>query len=170
MLSNFNFCIFKPPQPIFDHFLSILASFFKCYIFLLIFFYFFYFFIFFLCGDPKMSYNKVYVLFKHCCYYFVRWTVYHLSVCRKVNRQYKYNLTCTLHYHRRPYRWTKIRQYFTENWKIITGNATITNDLSNVHNPSAFNRELKNNYCKCHIHRRPSDVPQSVGISQRVEK
>ena len=27
---------------------------------------------------------------------FVRCTVYHLSVCRKVNRQYKDNLSCTM--------------------------------------------------------------------------
>ena len=60
-------------------------------------------------------------MFKHCCYYFVRWTVYHLSVCRKVNRQYKYNLSCTMHYHRHPYRRNKVRRHFTESWKIITG-------------------------------------------------
>jgi len=77
------------------------------------------------CNTKYLFYKFIYVLFKHCCYCFVRWTVYHLSVCRKVNRQCKYNLSCTIHYHRRPYRRT----------------------------PSAFHRELKNNYWKCHIHR-----------------
>jgi hypothetical protein len=31
ILSNFNFYIFKPPQPIFSLFLGVLASFFHCY-------------------------------------------------------------------------------------------------------------------------------------------
>jgi len=85
-----------------------------------------------------------FVLFKHCCYCFVRWIVYHLSVCRKVNRQYKHHLSCTMHYHQRPYRWTHVRRYFTETWKIFTGNATITDDFA--------------------------DGLLSVSISQRVEK
>jgi len=54
-----------------------------------------------------------FVLFKHCCYYFVRWTVYHLSIYRKVNRQHKHHLSCMLHYHRRLYRRITVRQHFT---------------------------------------------------------
>jgi len=91
------------------------------------------------CNTKYLFYKFIYVLFKHYCYYFVQWTVYHLSVCRKVNRQYKYNLSCTMNYHRRQYRRMKVRRHFTESWKIITGNATITDELS--------------------------DDPQSVGIS-----
>ena len=90
------------------------------------------------------SCNIYYVLFKQCCYCFVRCTVYHLSVCKKVNRQYKHHLSCTMHYHRRPYRRTHVRRYFTKSWKIFTGNATITDDFA--------------------------DGLPSVGISQRVEK
>jgi len=45
------------------------------------------------CNMKYLFYKFIYVLFKHCCYCFVRWTIYHLSVCRKVNRQYKYNLS-----------------------------------------------------------------------------
>jgi hypothetical protein len=88
-------------------------------------------------------------LFKHCCYCFVRWTIYHLSVRRKVNRQYKYHLSCTMHYHRHPYR----RTYFTESWKIITGNATITDDFADGLRPLVFHIKLKNIYWKCHNHR-----------------
>jgi len=59
ILPNFNLYIFKPPQPIFDHFLTALASSSHCYYFycdniFLIFFVFYY----FLCGDPKIDYNK----------------------------------------------------------------------------------------------------------------
>ena len=44
ILSNFNFCIFEPPQPIFDYLLGTLASFFHLFYFLII-----YFFIFCIC-------------------------------------------------------------------------------------------------------------------------
>jgi hypothetical protein len=44
--------------------------------------------------------------------------------------RYKYHLSCTLHYHRRPYRRTHIRWYFTESWKIITRNVTLTDDFT----------------------------------------
>jgi len=94
---------------------------------------------------------------------------------------YKYHLSCTLHYHRCPYRRTHVRQYFTESWKIITGNATLTDDfadglpsvsisqrvekyllempqspttLQTDYRASAFHRELKKYYWKCHNHRR----------------
>jgi hypothetical protein len=45
-------------------------------------------------------------------------------------------------------------QYFTESWKIFTGNATITNILTDGNISSVFYRELQNIYCKCHNHRR----------------
>jgi len=96
------------------------------------------------CNTKYLFYKFIYVLFKHCCYCFVRWTIYHLSVCRKVNRQSKYNLSCTMNYHRRKYRRTKVHRHLTESSKIITRNATIIDELS--------------------------DDPQSVGISQRVQK
>jgi len=49
------------------------------------------------CNKKYLFYK--FVLFKHCYYCFVRWTVCNLSVCKKVNRQYKHNLSCTLLYH-----------------------------------------------------------------------
>jgi hypothetical protein len=52
-------------------------------------------------------------LFKHCCYCIVRWTIYYLSVCRKIIRQYKHHLSCTLHYHRRSYRRIPVLRHFT---------------------------------------------------------
>ena len=103
--------------------------------------------------------NTKYLLFKHCCYCFVRWTVYHLSFCRKVNRQYKYNIYCTVqqlptsiptdshlsashrefknnyskcHTHRRKYRRTNIHRHLIESSKIITRNATITDGYTDV--------------------------------------
>jgi len=62
------------------------------------------------------------------------------------------------------------RQYFTESWKIFTGNATITNILTDENISSVFYRELQNIYCKCHNHRRLYIWMQSVGISPRVKK
>jgi hypothetical protein len=61
-------------------------------------------------------------------------------------------------------------QYFTESWKIFTGNTTITNILTDKNISSVFYRELQNIYCKCHNHRRLCRRIQSVGISPRVEK
>jgi len=98
----------------------------------------------------------------------VRWTVCNLSVCRKVNRQYKHNLSCTVqspmsiptdyspstfhrelhwkfHNHRRPYRRITVHQHFTES---CTGNATITDDCTDGYHPSAFHKE----WWKCHNH------------------
>ena len=121
--------------------------------------------------------NMKYLLLKHCCYCFVRWTVYHLSFCRKVNRQYKYNISCAVqqlptnslpsashrefknnylkcHNHRRPYRWTHVFQHLTESSKIITRNATITDDDTDGLTSSASHREFENNYSKRHNHRR----------------
>jgi len=63
------------------------------------------------CNTKYLFYK--FVLFKHCCYCFVRWTIYHLSVCKKLNRQYKHHLSCTLHYYRRPYRQIPVRRHFT---------------------------------------------------------
>jgi len=96
-------------------------------------------------------------LFKQCCYCFVWCTVYHLSVCRKVNRQSKDNLSYTMpqlpttlpthegpsafhrefknnyfkcHNYRQLYRRTKVRRHFTENSKKLLENATIIDDLT----------------------------------------
>jgi hypothetical protein len=82
-----------------------------------------------------------------CCYYFVRWTVNNISVCRKVNRQYKHNLSCTVHDHRRLYQRITVRRHFTESF---TRNAIITDDFVDGLRPSAFHREC----WKCHNHRR----------------
>jgi len=70
--------------------------------------------------------NTKNLLFKHCCYCFVRWTVYHLSFCRKENKQYKYNHFVQCHNHRRQYQQNIIRRHFTESLKTITSNATFT--------------------------------------------
>jgi len=59
------------------------------------------------------------------------------------------------HCHRRPYQRTNFRRHFTKSWKIITWNATIANVHTDGQRPSAFHRELKNNYLKCHYHRHP---------------
>jgi len=60
----------------------------------------------------------------------VRRAVCNLCVYRKVNRQYKHNLSCTVHYHRRPYRrlceQITVRRHFTESF---IGNATIIDDV-----------------------------------------
>jgi hypothetical protein len=73
--------------------------------------------------------RNIYFINVNCYYCFVQWTVCNLSVCRKVNRQYKHNLACTEHDHQLPY------------WRITR--------------PLAFHRELQNIYWKCHNHRRP---------------
>ena len=122
------------------------------------------------CNKKYLFYK--FVLFKHCYYCFVRWTVCNLSVCKKVNRQYKHNLSCTLLYHWRPYRRIKVRRPFTiaslempqsssMNLRMdyslsafhssLTGNATIiTDDFANGLSPSAFYR----GWWKWHNHRR----------------
>jgi hypothetical protein len=69
-------------------------------------------------------------LFDKCLSVFVWWAVCNLSVCRKVNRQYKHKFSCTVHDHPRPYRWITFRRYFTESYKIFIGNATITDDFA----------------------------------------
>ena len=63
---------------------------------------------------------NIYLLFKHCCYCFVQWTIYNWIFCRKVNRKYKHNTSCTLNNHRRPYWRTRVRWHLTESSKIIT--------------------------------------------------
>ena len=60
-----------------------------------------------------------------------------------MNRQYKHNLSCTMH---------------------------ITDVPTNGTSPSVFNRELQNIYWICHNHRRPYRQNDFVDISQRVEK
>jgi hypothetical protein len=101
----------------------------------------------------------------------VRRAVCNLSVCRKVNRQYKHNLSCTVHDHRRPYRRIIVRRHFIESF---TRNATITDDFEDglqsigishraslempqspttlwtYYSLSAFHIEL---HWKCHNHR-----------------
>ena len=64
--------------------------------------------------------RNIYLLFKHCCYCFVWWTVYHWIFYRKVNRKYKHNISCTLNNHRHPYWRTAVRQHLIESSKIIT--------------------------------------------------
>jgi hypothetical protein len=70
--------------------------------------------------------RNIYFISVNCYYCFVQWTVCNLSVCRKVNRQYKHNLACAEHDHQLPYRGLHVRWHFTESCKIFTGNATIT--------------------------------------------
>jgi hypothetical protein len=97
----------------------------------------------------------------------VQWAVCNLSVCRKVNRQYKHNLSYIVHNHRHLYqRITRpstfhrelhkyllempisptlistdtVRQHFIES---CTENATIIDDSTNGYRPSAFHRELQ---------------------------
>ena len=83
---------------------------------------------------------------------FMWWTVYQLSFCRKVNRQYKDNLSCIMQTYRHPYRRMVIRRYLTESSKLITQNATNTDDITDG---------FTDNY---------TDGIKSVGISQRVRK
>jgi len=78
--------------------------------------------------------------------------IYNLSVCKRVNRQYKHNLSSTVHNHRCLYRRIQfigilpkvakyllempqspmslqtdtVRRYFTESCKIFTANAILT--------------------------------------------
>jgi hypothetical protein len=115
-----------------------------------------------------------FVLFKHCCYCFVRWIVYHLSVYMKVNRQHKHHLSCTLHCHRSPYRRITVRRHFTIAslempqpsptmlWtdcissafhNSVTGKATtITDDVADGFQSVSI---LQLRHCKCHnYHRR----------------
>jgi hypothetical protein len=56
ILLNFNFCIFKPPQPNFDYFLSVLAFSFNCYI--LFYFCIFILFLFFLRERKKCEFGN----------------------------------------------------------------------------------------------------------------
>jgi len=69
----------------------------------------------------------------------VRRAVCNLNVCRKVNRQYKHNLSCTVHDHRCLYRRIQSDDIAWSVSKIFTGNATINDG----YNPSAFHRELQ---------------------------
>jgi len=46
------------------------------------------------------------------------------------------------------------RRHFTKSSKIITWNATFTDVYTDGISPSAFHREFKNNYLKCHNDRR----------------
>jgi hypothetical protein len=96
------------------------------------------------CNTKYLFYK--FVLFKHCCYCFVRRTVYHLSVCMKVNRQYKHHLSCTLHYHRR----IPVRRHFTvailspttlrtdSSLSVFHSSDFITDDFADRFSPSVF--------------------------------
>ena len=55
-----------------------------------------------------------------------------------------------------------VRRHFTESSKIITWNVTITDPNTDGLSPSAFYREFKNNYLKCHDHRRQYRVSGSI--------
>jgi len=112
------------------------------------------------CNTKYLFYK--FVLFKHCCYCFVRWTVYHLSVCRKVNRQYKHHLSCTLHYHRRPYRRITVRRHFTVALLEMPQPSPMTLRMDSI--PSAFHSSVAGNATT--ITDDFVDRFQSVGISQ----
>ena len=134
-----------------------------------------------------------------CCYYFVRWTVNNISVCRKVNRQYKHNLSCIVHDHRHLYqRITRssafhkqlhkyllemtlsptssiptdtVRRHFTESCRNICWKCPLSpTSLPTDTVRRHFTQSCINIYWKCHYHRRPYQRKQSVGISQRVAK
>jgi hypothetical protein len=122
----------------------------------------------------------------------MRWAVCNLSVYRKINREYKHNLSCIVHDHRRWYRRIQSVGISQRVAKIFTRNSIIIDVYTDKYSPSALQRELyllemqlsptsistdtvrrhftksciywKSNYHRC-LYRRI----QSVGISQRVE-
>ena len=107
---------------------------------------------------------NIYLLFKHCCYCFVRWTVYHWIFCKKVNRKYEHNTSCTLNNHWRPYRRTTVFRHLTESSKIITPKC------HNHRHP--YQRTVVRQHItesskiitpKCHNHQRPYRRNLSVG-------
>jgi hypothetical protein len=127
-------------------------------------------------------------------------TVCNLSVRRRVNRQYKHNLSCTVHDHRRLYKrklsvgiLPRVEKYLLQMPHSSTSIPTDTVSVGILQrvekyllempqsptsiptdmyptNPSAFHRELKNIYWKCHNHRRLYRRTKSIGILLRVEK
>jgi len=92
------------------------------------------------------------------------WAIYNLSVCKRVNRQYKHNLSCTVHNRRCLYRRIQfidilprvaeyllempqslmslqidtVCRYFTESCKIFTANAILTDIDTDKYNMLAF--------------------------------
>ena len=132
---------------------------------------------------------NTYLLFKHCCYCFVWWTVYHWIFFRKVNRKYNHNTSCTLNNHRRPYRRTPVRQHLTESSKIITPKChnhrrtpvrrhltesskiitptsiqtTLSTSIPTDIRPSASYREFENNYTE--MPHSPTSIPTETSPS-----
>ena len=122
----------------------------------------------------------------------MRWAVCNLSVYRKITREYKHNLSCIVHDHRRRYRRIQSVGISQRVAKIFTRNSIIIDVYTDKYSSSALQRELhllemqlsptsiptdtvrrhftesciywKSNYHRC-LYRRI----QSVGISQRVE-
>jgi len=90
----------------------------------------------------KKHFHVIYIMDDIFCnmkYLFYKF-MYCLSTVVIVLCDGQFNNYLKCHYHRHPYRRTNVRRHFTESWKIITWNVTIT------------------------------DGQTSVGISQRVEK
>jgi hypothetical protein len=119
--------------------------------------------------------------------------VCNLSVCRRVNKQYKHNLSYTMHNHQRLYRrkpsigilprvakhllqmpqsptslqMDTVSVSISPSWKIFTRNAIITDISTECYCLSVFYRELQNIYCKCDNHWRLYRRIQSIGICWR---
>jgi hypothetical protein len=92
--------------------------------------------------------------------------VCNLSICRRINRQYKYNLLSTVRHHQRPYRRIPLVGILQ---RVIVF-ATITDVHTDGQSPSVFYRELQNIYCICHNHRRLYSRIPSIGSLLRVAK
>jgi len=107
----------------------------------------------------------------------VRWTVCNLSVCRKINRQYKHNLSCTVLGHRRLY-W-QINRPSTSHKELhkywlyrLTQSVGISQRVVEMpqspttRNTDTFRRHFIESWC--HNHRQFYRRIQSIDISQRV--
>jgi len=104
------------------------------------------------CNTKYLFYK--FVLFKYCCYCFVRWTICNLSVCRKINRQYKHNLSCILHYHRRPYRRIIAHRHFT---------------VASLEMPQASPMTLCTDYSRQHFTIASLEMPQPSPMTWRTD-
>jgi len=78
----------------------------------------------------------------------------------KVNRQYKHHLSCTLHYHRRPYRQIPVRRHFTVASLEMPQPSPTT--LRTDSSPSAFHSNVPGNATT--ITDTFADGYQSVGV------
>jgi hypothetical protein len=117
-------------------------------------------------------------LFKHCYYCFVWWTVCNLSVCKKVNRQYKHNLSCTLHYHRRPYRRIKVHRPFTvaslechNHHRWLCGRITVRRHftVASLEMPQSSPTTLQTDYVHRHFTVASLEMPQSSPTTLRSD-